>query len=78
MGIPIFFFLSGMGSIYFDTEKKGFCNYAKTKSKRLMYPFLFAVVVFLVPRLYLSQGWESIGRLDKGKRIEWNILKYYP
>ena len=67
-----------MGCVYFDTEKKGFGTYAINKMKRLLYPWMFAILVFLVPRLYISQGWEQIGRLDKNTRIEWNIFKYYP
>ena len=78
IGIPVFFLLSGMGSVYYETERKGFGQFAKDKTKRLIYPFLFAVGVFLLPRLYVSQGWETIGRLDKGKRIEWNFVKYVP
>lgn len=78
IGIPLFFLLSGMGSIYFETEKKGFLQFVKNRFQRLIYPFIFAVLVFLVPRLYLSQGWETIGRLDKNSKIEWNFFKYYP
>ena len=54
IGIPLFFLLSGMGSVYFKSEVHGFCKFAKDKVKRLVTPFLLAVVMFLIPRLYLS------------------------
>jgi hypothetical protein len=78
IGIPLFFLLSGMMGIHFPTETRGFGQYAIGKFKRLMTPFFFSVFVFLIPRLYISQGWEPIGRLKKQTEIEWNFFKYVP
>lgn len=78
IGIPLFFLLSGMAGIHYPTETKGFGQYVRGKAMRLMLPFIFGVFVFLVPRLYLSQGWETVGRLNKQTVIEWNFIKYMP
>lgn len=67
-----------MAGINYPTETKGFGQYAKGKSIRLMLPLIFGLFVFLIPKLYLSQGWESIGRLNKNTDIEWNFFKYVP
>lgn len=78
IGIPVFFLVSGMGSVYYDTEKKGFMRYAINKTKRLMGPVLFSIPLFILPRLYLSQDWDDLGRTKKGTEIEWNLLRYVP
>lgn len=78
VGMPVFFLISGMGTIYYETEKKGFKKFSINRTKRLFYPFLFSIPIFLLPRLYMSQGWEKIGRVDGGERIEWNIIKWIP
>ena len=70
--------LSGMSTAFFKTEVHGFGRYVRGKATRLLVPFFLSVFVFLIPRLYLSQGWEAIGRLDKQSRIEWNFFKYVP
>ena len=54
IGIPVFFLLSGMAGVNFPTEKKGFGSFAFGKIKRLMIPFFVSVLIFLVPRLYVS------------------------
>jgi hypothetical protein len=32
----------------------------------------------LIPRHYIGQSWDAIGRLDGETRIEWNFFKYVP
>jgi peptidoglycan/LPS O-acetylase OafA/YrhL len=54
IGIPIFFYISGMSLTYYDTQKKGFVVYLKSKFIRLIVPFFVALIVILVPRLYLA------------------------
>lgn len=76
VGIPVFFLISGMGSIYYDTERKGFIRYAINKTQRLMLPVLFSIPLFIIPRLYITQSWDDLGRVKKGTEIEWNIFKY--
>ena len=76
VGIPVFFLLSGMGSIYYDTEKKGFIRYAINKTQRLILPVVFSIPLFIIPRLYVTQSWDDLGRVKKGTEIEWNIFKY--
>lgn len=43
-----------------------------------MIPLFVSIIIFLVPRLYVGQGFEIYGRLDNGKRIEWDLIKYIP
>jgi len=78
IGIPVFFLLSGMGSMYFETERKGFIKFAVGKINRLMLPCIVAVPLFIIPRLYFSQNWDQLGRIKKGTEIEWNLFKYVP
>ena len=65
-----------MGSIYYNTEKHGFLKFAISRTQRLMIPVVVAIPLFILPRLYIAQGWDSIGRVKKGTQIEWNIFKY--
>ena len=73
-GIPIFFYISGLVSKVYDCEKKGFLLFFKNKFKRLMIPFFYSVLLFLIPRLYLAQNDQAFTRVD-GK-INWNFFSY--
>ena len=52
IGIPLFFYISGTASSFYDCEKKGYLRYIWQKTIRLMVPFFVAVPIFLLPRLY--------------------------
>lgn len=65
----MFFYISGMGATFFNTEGKGFGIFVTDKVLRLMLPFVIAIFVFLVPRLYFGQTYEDWTRPD-GKNIE--------
>ena len=54
IGIPMFFYISGMGTTFFNTEKKGFFIFCKSKVLRILVPFIVSVFVFLIPRLYFG------------------------
>jgi hypothetical protein len=54
IGIPMFFYISGMGATFFNTEGKGFGIFVTDKILRLMLPFVIAIFVFLIPRLYFG------------------------
>ena len=58
-----------MGATYFNTEGKGFGNFVGNKVLRLLVPFVIAVFIFLIPRLYFGQQYEDFCRPD-GKNIE--------
>jgi hypothetical protein len=75
IGIPMFFYISGMGATFFNTEKKGFGNFLVNKTLRLMLPFAVAIFVFLIPRLYFGQEFEDWTRPDK-KNIENDYWKF--
>jgi len=65
----MFFYISGMGATFFNTEGKGFGNFVGNKVLRLMVPFVVAIFIFLIPRLYFGQTYEEFCRPD-GKNIE--------
>ena len=50
----MFFYISGIGATFFKTEEKNFGIFLGEKSLRLLVPFVIAVFVFLIPRLYLG------------------------
>jgi fucose 4-O-acetylase-like acetyltransferase len=52
--MPMFFYLSGMGSTFFDLEKNNFKRFVLNKIERLYIPMFLAIPVLLIPRLYLS------------------------
>lgn len=64
MGIPMFFYVSGMASTYFNTESKGFGIFVGDKTLRLLVPFVLAIFIFLIPRLYFGQAYEDFTRPD--------------
>jgi fucose 4-O-acetylase-like acetyltransferase len=61
----MFFYISGMGSTFFNTEGKGFFLFTWNKITRLLIPFVFAIFIFLIPRLYFGQPYEEWCRYDK-------------
>ena len=78
-GIPVFFFISGHVSVLFDTDRpRGFLRYLKSKTMRLFVPLIVSIFLFLIPRHYIGQSWDAIGRLDDQTRIEWNFFEYVP
>lgn len=54
VGIPLFFYISGMSSTFFDTAKNSYFKYVWTKINRLMVPLVLSVIFLLIPRLYMS------------------------
>jgi peptidoglycan/LPS O-acetylase OafA/YrhL len=55
IGIPMFFYISGIGATFFDTEKNHYGIFVGGKVLRLLVPFVVAIFVFLIPRLYFGQ-----------------------
>ena len=65
IGIPIFFYISGVGVTFFNSEKGGgFKSFLWAKFLRLIVPLVPAVFILHIPRHFISQGWDDIGRLD--------------
>lgn len=60
----MFFHISGMGATYYNTEKNGFASFFGNKTIRLMVPFVLAIFIFLIPRLYFGQQYEDFTRPD--------------
>ena len=58
----MFFYISGMGATFFNTEGKGFGIFFGDKVLRLMVPFVLAIFIFLIPRLYFGQQYEDFCR----------------
>jgi hypothetical protein len=76
LGIPFFFYISGVGVQFYNTQKKGFLIFAKNKLSRLLLPLLYAIPFFLIPRLYLAQDFQAFTRPD-GSNIESNIFTFF-
>ena len=74
VGMPLFFYIAGMSSTFFNTEKNGYLNFVKTKTQRLLLPLIGAILLLLIPRLYLSQEYEAWTRVDD--KIENNLFEY--
>ena len=55
IGIPMFFYISGIGSTFYRTEEKNFGIFVLEKVLRLLVPFILAIFIFLIPRLYFGQ-----------------------
>jgi len=55
IGIPMFFYISGIGATFFNTEKNNYGIFVGGKVLRLLVPFVIAIFVFLIPRLYFGQ-----------------------
>ena len=64
VGIPMFFYISGMASTFFNTEGRGFSLFLADKTLRLVVPFVIAIFLFLIPRLYFGQEYEEFTRPD--------------
>jgi len=64
IGIPMFFYISGIGSTFFNTEDKNYGVFVGGKVLRLLVPFVVAIFVFLIPRLYFGQQYEDFTRND--------------
>lgn len=60
----MFFYISGLGATFFNTEAKGFGTFAVDKTLRLLVPFVAAIFIFLIPRLYFGQQYEDFTRPD--------------
>ena len=60
----MFFYISGIGATFFDTEKKHYGIFVGGKVLRLLVPFVLAIFVFLIPRLYFGQTYEDFTRND--------------
>jgi len=61
----MFFYISGIGSTFFNTEKKNYFIFIGEKILRLLLPFIIGIFVFLMPRLYLGQPYEKFCRPDE-------------
>ena len=70
----MFFYISGIGTSFYNTEKKGFFIFLKDKILRLLVPFILAIFVFLVPRLYFGQEYEVWERVDN--KIDNNYFNF--
>jgi fucose 4-O-acetylase-like acetyltransferase len=53
-GIPAFFYISGFSTTFFNTEKKGFCEFFKARFMKLLLPFILGLIFLLTPRMYMS------------------------
>ena len=76
IGIPMFFYISGIGTTFYNTEKKGFLLFLKSKVLRILIPFVASIFLFLIPRLYFSQGYESWTRPRADRKIEYNFFQF--
>ena len=54
IGIPSFFYLSGNAMTFYKTQEKGFGKYFVGKITSLILPFILAIPILLVPRLYMG------------------------
>ena len=70
----MFFYISGIGSTFFKTEEKNFGIFVGDKVLRLLIPFVVAIFVFLIPRLYFGQQYVDFTRPDD--QIESNYWEY--
>jgi fucose 4-O-acetylase-like acetyltransferase len=72
----MFFYISGMGATFFDTEKNHFGIFVGGKVLRLLVPFIAAIFVFLIPRLYFGQEYEDYTRPnDEIENDYWEFMK---
>jgi hypothetical protein len=66
IGIPIFFYISGVGASHYNCEKHSFLSFLGSRVMRLLVPLLVAIPLFLMPRLYLTQAFEDTAQLEGG------------
>lgn len=74
LGMPMFFYISGMSLTFTNTAKTNYFGFFKGKLRRLVVPFFLACLTLLIPRLYLSQEYEHWTRIDG--EVENNFLVY--
>ena len=74
IGIPMFFYISGIGATFFNTETNNYAVFVGGKVLRLLVPFVIAIFVFLIPRLYFGQQYEDFTR--NNDEIESNYWTY--
>jgi peptidoglycan/LPS O-acetylase OafA/YrhL len=76
IGIPMFFYISGIGATFFNTEEKNFGIFVGEKSLRLLLPFIVGIFAFLIPRLYFGQTYEDFTRPnDEIENNYWDFTK---
>lgn len=76
IGIPMFFYISGIGASFFDTEKNHYGVFIGGKIMRILIPFVIAIFVFLIPRLYFGQQYEDFTRNnDEIQSNYWEYMK---
>jgi len=75
IGIPMFFYISGIGATFFKTEEKNFGIFVGEKALRLLIPFTVGIFAFLIPRLYFGQTYEDFTRPDPDE-IETNYWEF--
>ena len=74
----MFFYISGMGATFFNTEEKNFGIFVGEKALRLLVPFIVGIFLFLIPRLYFGQSYEDLLVLMMKLRIIIGILQERP
>ena len=65
IGMPLFFVLSGFGSAHSKDSHYG--SFLLAKIQRLILPFIVAIFMLLIPRLYFAQEIEPWTRPDASK-----------
>jgi hypothetical protein len=70
----MFFYISGIGASFYDTEKNHYGVFIGGKVLRILVPFVIAIFVFLIPRLYFGQQYEDYTRVDG--EIQSNYWEY--
>jgi hypothetical protein len=78
VGIPIFFYISGLATTFWNSDTKYYNQYVFQKFMRLMIPLFIAIPTVLVPRLYFAQEYQLFARPDQDNidYIEPNFFKY--
>ena len=75
IGIPMFFYISGMISSFFRTEKPmSWFRFTWSKCTRIFFPFLVAIPLFLIPSLWMQrnyEGWEIDGATKTDSLFTW-------
>lgn len=60
IGIPMFFYISGYAASFFKTEKpRAYARFTWGKCSRILFPFLLAVPLFLIPSLWMRRSYED-------------------
>jgi fucose 4-O-acetylase-like acetyltransferase len=56
----MFFYISGFAASFFKTEKHmAYAHFTWGKCTRIIFPFLVAVPLFLIPALWLQRGYAN-------------------